>query len=301
MASATEPRAGEPVTVVVITWNRREEVLATLPRLLSLPERPHVVVVDNGSSDGTGGAVRSYFTPDRVRVIELDRNLGAAARNVGVAAATTPYVAFADDDSWWDPGALSRAAAVLDAHPRLGLVAARVLVGQERRLDPVCEQMARDSLAPAVPACAGADTLPGPAVLGFLACGAVVRRSAFLDVGGFSELMGVGGEEGLLALDLTDAGWSLAYVPDVVAVHVPSTAARPDRRRRMIRNDLWTWWMRRRFRSAVRLTAGVVLASLRGDPHARGGLLDAAGGLARVLLRRRAVSPAVEARCRLVE
>src|SRR5262245_34272344 len=60
-----------------------------------------------------------------------ERNLGAAGRNAGVRAARTPYVALCDDDAWWAPGALARAAHLLDVHPTLAVVCARVLVGPD--------------------------------------------------------------------------------------------------------------------------------------------------------------------------
>jgi len=99
------------VTVVVASRNRRADLLASLPR----HEAP-VVLVDNGSTDGTVAAVGSALPA--VRILPLDRNVGALARTVGVLAAATPYVAFADDDSWWAPGALARAVEVLEAHRR---------------------------------------------------------------------------------------------------------------------------------------------------------------------------------------
>ena len=89
-------------TVVVASQNRREELLTTLPR----HEAP-VVLVDNASTDGTAEAVRAAHP--EVTVIALDRNVGARARTVGVRRAGTPFVAFADDDSWWAPGDLARA------------------------------------------------------------------------------------------------------------------------------------------------------------------------------------------------
>ena len=121
------------VTVVVITMDRREEVKRSVERLLSLPERPPVIVVDNGSSDGTVEMLRSIG--ERLTVIPLDYNGGAAGRNVGVRRAATPYVAFTDDDSAWFPGALGRGVAVLDSHPRVAVVAARVVLGDGQRAD----------------------------------------------------------------------------------------------------------------------------------------------------------------------
>jgi GT2 family glycosyltransferase len=289
--------------VVMITRDRRDEAVRAVGRLVADDGVARVVVVDNGSSDGTALAVRSRFPPSpggagvemraevRVDVIELGRNLGAAGRNLGVRSVDAPYVAFSDDDSWWAPGALARASDVLDAHPRVAVVAARVdlIEGDDERgpTDPTCALMAHSALAsPAA--------LPGPLVLGFIACGAVVRRSAFLDVGGFDESLGVGGEEQLLALDLATAGWQLLYVDDVVALHRPSAARDVDaRRRRVVRNDLWTAWRRRSLRSAARVTLRHARASIR-DRARRAGVVEAARGAPRALRQRRVLPRHVE-------
>lgn len=275
---AGEPAAAGRVSVVVITRNRRDELLANLPRLLELPELPPVIVVDNGSDDGTVEAV-SAAHPD-VEVAAAGRNLAAAGRNLGVAMATTPYVSFADDDSWWEPGSLSAAVRLLDAHPRVALLAAKVLVGPDRVPDPVCKAMAASPL-PRPP------DLPGPPVLGFIACGAVVRVAAYQAVGGFDELMGVGGEEQLLAADLAAAGWASCYVDDLVAVHMPSPVRdRQARRRQVIRNELWFAWLRRRWPAAAARTASVTRAAWS-DASARGALIDALARVPEVVRRRR--------------
>ena len=138
------PPQPDRVTVVIATRNRRPELLRTLGRLRDLTERPPVIVVDNASADDSPAAVRDRFPAVMLRV--LPRNAGAAARNVGVALAATPYVAFSDDDSWWEPGALARAATALDADSRLGLVAARTLTGLAREPDPVNALMVRSPL-----------------------------------------------------------------------------------------------------------------------------------------------------------
>jgi GT2 family glycosyltransferase len=273
--------AGPPddrVSVVVITRDRRAELLRTLGALTALPERPDVVVVDNGSRDGTAEAVRAAHPA--VRLIALAENMAGAARTLGVRAARTRFVAFCDDDSWWAPGALRRAADLLDRDGRIGLVAARVLVGPEERLEPTCAAMAASPLPPE-------PGLPGPRVLGFVACGAVVRRDAYLDVGGFDPRHGVGGEEALLAADLAAAGWRLVYVGELVAYHHPSPVRDHARRRSVtVRNDLWFAWLRRPLRSAVRHTARAAAAARR-DPAARAGITAALRGLPWALRRRR--------------
>jgi GT2 family glycosyltransferase len=280
------------IGVVIATRDRREPLLETLDRVTGLSERPPVVVVDNGSRDGTPQAVREAFPG--VQVVELDRDRGAAARNVGVEIAGTPYVALLDDDSWWATGSLGYAVDVLDRHPRVGLLAARVLVGEAGRLDPACEAMER-SPVPATPA------EPGPAVLGFVACGAVLRRSAFLGVGGFDERYGFGGEESDLAVRMAAAGWELRYVRDVVAHHHPApSGTRSGRDARALRNDLWTAWSARRGAGPLRASVRLLRASgLRRSTLA--GVAGALRGVPWVARRRKPVSPAVEHGLRALE
>jgi GT2 family glycosyltransferase len=286
------PFSTSPVAVVIATRNRSAELLGTLTRLRALAERPQIVVVDNGSTDGTPARVRAHHPG--VQVVELPRNRGGGARTVGARLVRSPYVAFSDDDSWWAPGALARAAELLDRHPRLAVLAARVLVGLDRRLDPVCAQMAHSPLPPA-------SDLPGPAVLGFIACGAVVRRGAFLEVGGFDGRLGIGGEEELLSVDLAARGWGLAYVDEVVAHHHPSPSRDPHGRRRVqVRNALWSAWLRRPLAVAARRTVHLAAPAMR-QPGARSGVLEALFGLPWVLRERRPVDPELEAALRTLE
>ncbi|NGO15594.1 glycosyltransferase family 2 protein, partial [Streptomyces sp. HC44] len=126
-------------TVVVITHNRRTELLRTLEHLAELPEGPPVIVTDNASTDGTAEEVARRH-PD-VRLLRPGRNLGAVGRNLAVRHVRTPYVAFCDDDTWWAPGALSRAADLLDRHGRLAAVTARILVEPRGTEDPIVEEL----------------------------------------------------------------------------------------------------------------------------------------------------------------
>src|SRR5438067_11104471 len=87
---------GDPrVAVVMITWNRRAEVLRSLANFTVLPERPRILVVDNGSTDGTAEAVAAQFP--QVEILEAGKNLGAAGRTLAARRVTAPYVPFADD------------------------------------------------------------------------------------------------------------------------------------------------------------------------------------------------------------
>ncbi|MBW3604397.1 MAG: glycosyltransferase [Actinobacteria bacterium] len=277
--------ADRRTTVVMITRDRVAEATRALATLARLPEQPPAVVVDNGSPDGTAASLQGEH-PD-VELIALPHNLGAAGRTLGVRAAASPYVAFCDDDTSWEPGALARAADLLDAHPTVAVVAAHVLVGDDGRDDPVCREMA-DSPLPRVP------ELPGVPILGFLAGMSVVRRDAYLSVGGFLLRDGVGGEEAWLAADLASAGWHLIYVPDVVARHLPSLRRDTVRRRRVdVRNALWFTWSRRRPRVAAQRTMALLRAAWR-DRDELAGVVDALRGIAWVRRHRRPLAPVVE-------
>jgi GT2 family glycosyltransferase len=138
--------------------------------------------------------------------------------------------------------------------------------------------------------------LPGPPVLGFLACGAVARRDAVLQSGGFHLRFGIGGEEELLALDLAANGWGVAYVDDVVAHHDPERGPRDSRTKVELRNRLWLAWLRRPLPRALRLT---LRGLVRGG--AAGALTAALRGLPWVLRERRVLPPRVEQAVRLLD
>lgn len=280
-----------PGTIVVGTKNRAEVLPGTLERLTALPDGWEVIVVDDASTDGTADAVRERF-PD-VRLIRLPRSEGACARNVGVATADTELVAFADDDSWWAPGALTTAAGHFADHADLGLLAATCIVEPEGRVDHVTHAQARSPL-PSAP--------PGPSVLGFLACAAIVRREAFLGVGGFHPVIGFVGEEEVLALDLRAAGWRLVHVPEVVAHHHPgqSSSGRSGRRNLELRNAVLARWLRRPLPVAASATGALVRRALH-DPDARTALTGAARRLPAALADRRPVSASIESEIRTLE
>ncbi|SDC74194.1 Glycosyltransferase, GT2 family [Geodermatophilus telluris] len=271
MTGTSAPPAADGVTVVVMSRDRREDLLATLPR----HEAP-VVLVDNGSADGTVEAVRAALP--EVTVVPLADNAGARARTIGAGVAGTEFVAFADDDSWWAPGDLARAAEVMRAHPRLAVLNARVLVGPEERLDPLCAELATSPLG--TPA-----HLPGPRLLGFLGCAAMVRTGAFLSVGGFDPVVRFPGEEERLSLDLAATGWDIAYVDSLTVHHHPSPRRHdPAARRTAIwRSKVLTAVLR----LPLREVAGTVAAALRTGAPERRGLWRALPDLPAALRRRR--------------
>jgi glycosyltransferase involved in cell wall biosynthesis len=95
-------------SVIVPTFQRRDTVLRTVSALEQQSERDfEVIVVDDGSSDGSAEALRTLDVSFPLRVIEQPNQGAAAARNAGVEASSGELVAFLDDDMRADPALLA--------------------------------------------------------------------------------------------------------------------------------------------------------------------------------------------------
>lgn len=112
------------VSVIIPTFNRREWVVRAVDSVLAQTFTDiEVIVVDDGSSDGTGDLVRQRFGSDqRVHYLRQANAERAVARNTGICAARGKYVAFLDSDDQWLPHKLARQVPLLESHPDLAFV-----------------------------------------------------------------------------------------------------------------------------------------------------------------------------------
>lgn len=200
--------AADQVTVVIPFHG---EAGTVAPLLAGLPAEHEVIVVDDASPAPPPAVAR------RVRVLRHPVNRGpAAARNTGLRAATTPYVAFVDADtrpsSDWHHGLLAHFA----WDHRLAVVAPRI------RSSPGPSLLHRYEAARG-PLDMG--PLPGLARrwgrLAYVPSAAwVVRRDALEAIGGFDESLRFG-EDVDLVWRLLDRGWHVRFEPAVTVEHVP--------------------------------------------------------------------------------
>jgi glycosyltransferase involved in cell wall biosynthesis len=112
-------------SVVVCTWNRAHLLPRALDSMLAQTEGSwEVLVVDDGSTDGTGGVVQKYVEADpRFRYLEQESRGGVAnARNQGAQAARGTYITFLDSDDAYTPTHLALRHAYLAAHPHVELL-----------------------------------------------------------------------------------------------------------------------------------------------------------------------------------
>jgi len=241
-----KPDISQKMTVVIITRNRVKELATTLEHIYEMPVKVTVIVVDNHSTDGTLQMVRAQFP--QAQLIPLNQNQGALARNIGAERAQTPYIAFCDDDSWWVGDSLVKAVKYFEHYPKVGAITGRILVKKEGKLDPTSAIQSISPLTPRVP-------MPGPAITTFLGCALIVRRKAYLQAGGYSNLLYFSGEEELLGWDIARKGWGLTYCDDIIGRHFPSKIRDLNRTFRLgSRNKVIRAWLRRPLKQAIKKT-----------------------------------------------
>ena len=118
------PSGSPKVTVVIPAYNRAAVVGRAIQSVFAQTRQDfEIVVVDDGSADGTVAAVTAINDP-RVVLVRHERNLGASlARNTGIRAGTAPYVAFLDSDDEWLPTRLEKLLSVFErSGDRVGMV-----------------------------------------------------------------------------------------------------------------------------------------------------------------------------------
>ncbi len=288
MTNTTDLR--RELTAVIITYNRSNDLARTLKGLLTLPERFNLIVVDNASTDGTGILVKNRFP--QVKYICLDQNCYAGARNTGAQAATTPYLAFTDDDCGWRPGSLGLAVSNLYQYPHVAAVVPQVLVHGERP-DPLNHIFSTSPLPAFV-------DMPGPSLMGFLEGSVVMRKEAFLETGGYDPRHKIHGEGRQIAIKLVDACWGITYTPQVIALHYPSRVRNTaNRRRSAARNGILTAAMAEPWENVL-LEIILSLRSSRDHPEMMWGILDAFIGLPQAIRQRRPISTRMRGYFRLL-
>jgi glycosyltransferase involved in cell wall biosynthesis len=204
------------VTTVIPCYNGRayigDAVRSVLGQTYGALE---VVVVDDGSSDGSKDVVRGVADP-RVRVVEHEVNRGiAAARNTGVREARGEYVAFLDQDDTWYPRKLEKQVEVLDKDEtgEIGLV----FTAREIKRNGGTHRVGRDLRFPKpIEKASRRDVLAAFLERNFVwLISALVRRRCFDDVGFFSESIRSGADDFDFCVRLA-MQYRLAYIDEVL-------------------------------------------------------------------------------------
>lgn len=106
------------VSVVIPTYNRREFAIEAVSSVLAQSFSSfEMIVVDDGSTDGTADCLRERFDDPRVLILVRERGGVSAARNRGAEAARAPWLAFLDSDDLWQPEKLTNQLAATLQNP----------------------------------------------------------------------------------------------------------------------------------------------------------------------------------------
>jgi len=206
------------LSVVIPTRNRCQRLADTLERLHDLPDRSfEIIVVDNASTDQTATLAERF--PKVVWCYET-RNHGAAARNLGVRQARGDVILMLDDDSWPAFGVIDRLIDAFERDQGLGAVVCRVLMADDPQQHDA-----------------------GGAAGVIVNCGGAVRRSAFIDAGGYPAAFDYYVEEYDLCCKLLHAGWRIEMAGDLI-VHHQRTAQNRDTAGmiyRLVSNNIELW------------------------------------------------------------
>jgi GT2 family glycosyltransferase len=262
----------EPISVGIATRNRRGSLLRCLASLALVEDMVGEVLVVDDTSDEPLGDLAADVPPAIARklqvIVQPGRQGPIVARNTTVRLARNECVLLMDDDAYViDAAAIRRAVEVFGRHRDVGAVAF-AQAEADGAAWPAAMQPASVSRASYV-----------PAYIGFAH---LLRRSVFLDLGGYLEPLHFYGEEKDFCLRLLDAGFAVVYVPDARVAHVPDVAGRSAARylRYVIRNDC----LSALYNEPLPLPlATVPLRLLRYATMRRHGRVDDPGGLSWIL------------------
>ena len=199
------------VTILIITWNRKKDVLETVQSIYGQAyQNFEIVVVDNGSDDGTVDALcHAYPT---VKIVPLDRNMGVSVgRNAGIAIAHGEIIFCLDSDACLGRDSLNNLVHKFQLEPDVGVIDSKIInistpehVGgpgwsysEEKKVDQDQEFLSWS----------------------FSEGGAAIRRKVFDQAGLFWELLFFGREGEDLSLRVWDAGYKVLYYPKSIVYH----------------------------------------------------------------------------------
>ncbi len=172
---------GIEVSTIIPTYNRRELVIRAIDSVLAQTHRiDEIIVIDDGSIDGTGEALRERYG-DRIRYVRQANAGVSAARNHGLRLAKGRYIALLDSDDEWLPEKTERQVALLQANPGFGMV--------------LCDVRCVDATGATIEIVHRRDVIreDGPALRWVLRspalapASAIMRREVYEDIGGFDE------------------------------------------------------------------------------------------------------------------
>ncbi len=266
------------LSIIIVNWNTKQLLLQCLASLAQSPVRHEVVVVDNGSKDGSAAAVREKFPS--VKIIRCERNRGYATANMhGFRASTGRYVLFLNSDTIVPPETLPRMIFYLEGSPQAaacgprlaredGATQAYAFGKDPTLLYLLARAFARQGLRAPLHDWETSEVQTVDWISG--AC-LMVRRAAIEQVSGFDEHIFMYFEDNDLCLRLRRAGWRIVYDPQVHVIHLGGASLTNNTLRRKYYYDSLIYFYSKHYslleRLALRMMLPLYCWRFRG-PHA---------------------------------
>jgi len=237
--------SSEPfVTILIITWNRKNDVMETIQSIYDQSYRNfEIIVVDNGSIDGTVQALGEMYP--QVRTVSLEKNMGVSiGRNEGISIARGDIIFLLDSDGSPDQDTLRKIVNRMQEDPGIGVINCKIVNASTRKLDG----------GPGWVYSAKMVALQDEefSSYSFSEGGAAIRKDVLDKTGLFWDYLFFGCEGQELSLRILDAGYTILYYPAAVVFHRASPNARVNEMQRdshNLRNSLslflvrLPWWL----------------------------------------------------------
>jgi GT2 family glycosyltransferase len=222
------------VSVITLNWNRKEDLARTLSLIQEQTYEPkEIIMVDNGSADGSVEAIRIQFPT--VKIVALPENTGVRGYNEGISTAAGSILVLIDNDmDLLQKNTIERIVVAFQANPKLGTVALQV-------------REPGGGLSPNNPKhwVEKGNDQEGYPCSTFDGGGVAFRKNIFQKTGVYLPEFFVYHSEVDLATRIWDAGYEIRYFPDIAVAHRESPASRSIYKQTMYstRNYFWYIWI----------------------------------------------------------
>jgi len=230
------------LSIIIVNWNTKDLLLQCLKSVYKAVKEmeTEVIVIDNGSQDGSGMEVEGTFPA--VHLIENEKNLGfAKAANQGLRKASGRYALLLNPDAQVKEGASDRMCSFMDAHPEAGVVGAQLLNADGSKQNSIANfpSLATELLNKSLLRWLFPDRFLGKGrdypepveVDSVIGAGMMVRRDTMEQVGLLDEGYFLFLEETDWCYRMKKAGWKIYHVPHAEIYHLQGKSAEREKNR----------------------------------------------------------------------
>jgi GT2 family glycosyltransferase len=215
------------ISVVVLNWNGIQTIEKCLNSLYEQTYKPlEILVVDNGSTDGSPDLIRENFP--EVKLIINEKNLGfGGGNNIGIRASNGKYIMMLNNDTRLDPKCIEELKKSIEKDNRYGACASKILLEYEDNLiDAAGIVVCPDGLSIGRGRLENGDKYNEETEVFFASdCACLYRREMLNDIGLYDEEFFAYADETDMGWRAQLAGWKCIYNPKAIVFHFHSASS----------------------------------------------------------------------------